>query len=73
MVSEFDDTKRSCRRRLAGHNERRRKGSNESMGKINPPQGTYSSINGSAVSWMCLVLSVCIFIAFIHPLVLLVV
>ncbi|KAL3652573.1 hypothetical protein CASFOL_002254 [Castilleja foliolosa] len=24
-VSEFDDTKRSCRRRLAGHNERRRK------------------------------------------------
>ncbi|KAM7255310.1 hypothetical protein ACFE04_020551 [Oxalis oulophora] len=26
-VSEFDDTKRSCRRRLAGHNERRRKSS----------------------------------------------
>ncbi|CAL0309328.1 unnamed protein product [Lupinus luteus] len=24
-LSEFDDTKRSCRRRLAGHNERRRK------------------------------------------------
>ncbi|XP_075079985.1 squamosa promoter-binding-like protein 3 [Nicotiana tabacum] len=24
-VSEFDGTKRSCRRRLAGHNERRRK------------------------------------------------
>ncbi|GFP79663.1 squamosa promoter-binding protein 2 [Phtheirospermum japonicum] len=24
-VSEFDQTKRSCRRRLAGHNERRRK------------------------------------------------
>ncbi|XP_027347530.1 squamosa promoter-binding-like protein 3 [Abrus precatorius] len=24
-VSEFDDSKRSCRRRLAGHNERRRK------------------------------------------------
>ncbi|KAG7026565.1 Squamosa promoter-binding protein 1, partial [Cucurbita argyrosperma subsp. argyrosperma] len=24
-VSEFDETKRSCRRRLAGHNERRRK------------------------------------------------
>lgn len=39
MVSKFDDTKRSCRRRLAGHNERRRKNSNESMGKINPPQG----------------------------------
>ncbi|XP_057247096.1 squamosa promoter-binding protein 1 [Beta vulgaris subsp. vulgaris] len=26
-LSEFDDTKRSCRRRLAGHNERRRKNS----------------------------------------------
>lgn len=26
-LTEFDDTKRSCRRRLAGHNERRRKGS----------------------------------------------
>ncbi|KAF7803429.1 squamosa promoter-binding-like protein 3 isoform X1 [Senna tora] len=24
-VSEFDDTKKSCRKRLAGHNERRRK------------------------------------------------
>ncbi|XP_056694111.1 squamosa promoter-binding protein 1-like [Spinacia oleracea] len=28
-LSEFDDTKRSCRRRLAGHNERRRKKSND--------------------------------------------
>ncbi|XP_057455526.1 squamosa promoter-binding-like protein 3 isoform X2 [Lotus japonicus] len=26
-LGEFDDTKRSCRRRLAGHNERRRKNS----------------------------------------------
>lgn len=26
-MGEFDDAKRSCRRRLAGHNERRRKGS----------------------------------------------
>ncbi|OAY68003.1 Squamosa promoter-binding-like protein 7 [Ananas comosus] len=25
VISEFDDAKRSCRRRLAGHNERRRK------------------------------------------------
>ncbi|XP_077242967.1 squamosa promoter-binding-like protein 7 [Tasmannia lanceolata] len=31
LVSEFDDSKRSCRRRLAGHNERRRKSTNESM------------------------------------------
>ncbi|KAL8171909.1 hypothetical protein V2J09_023713 [Rumex salicifolius] len=29
-VSEFDEVKRSCRRRLAGHNERRRKGSTSS-------------------------------------------
>ncbi|XP_054803663.1 squamosa promoter-binding-like protein 3 [Prosopis cineraria] len=26
-LGEFDDTKRSCRKRLAGHNERRRKNS----------------------------------------------
>ncbi|XP_057507099.1 squamosa promoter-binding-like protein 3 [Actinidia eriantha] len=32
-LSEFDDTKRSCRKRLAGHNERRRKGSSESRGE----------------------------------------
>ncbi|XVF22830.1 hypothetical protein REPUB_Repub12eG0204800 [Reevesia pubescens] len=30
VVSEFDDSKRSCRRRLAGHNERRRKSSHDS-------------------------------------------
>ncbi|CAK7322744.1 unnamed protein product [Dovyalis caffra] len=29
-LSEFDETKRSCRRRLAGHNERRRKNAGES-------------------------------------------
>ncbi|XP_058095779.1 squamosa promoter-binding-like protein 3 [Magnolia sinica] len=29
-LSEFDEAKRSCRRRLAGHNERRRKNSTES-------------------------------------------
>ncbi|XP_050371311.1 squamosa promoter-binding-like protein 3 [Argentina anserina] len=28
-LSEFDENKRSCRRRLAGHNERRRKSSSE--------------------------------------------
>jgi len=32
-LSEFDDTKRSCRKRLAGHNERRRKNSSESNGE----------------------------------------
>ncbi|KAF8409218.1 hypothetical protein HHK36_005292 [Tetracentron sinense] len=30
---EFDEAKRSCRRRLAGHNERRRKNSSESHGE----------------------------------------
>ncbi|XWS19622.1 hypothetical protein CRYUN_Cryun31cG0031500 [Craigia yunnanensis] len=32
-LSEFDDAKRSCRRRLAGHNERRRKSSSEYHGE----------------------------------------
>ncbi|KAL5794925.1 hypothetical protein ACOSP7_003519 [Xanthoceras sorbifolium] len=32
-VSEFDDSKRSCRRRLAGHNERRRKSSHDSVSR----------------------------------------
>ncbi|XP_039130552.1 squamosa promoter-binding-like protein 3 [Dioscorea cayenensis subsp. rotundata] len=32
-LAEFDETKRSCRRRLAGHNERRRKSSSESQGE----------------------------------------
>ncbi|KAJ6827762.1 putative squamosa promoter-binding-like protein 7 [Iris pallida] len=32
-ITEFDDTKRSCRRRLAGHNERRRKSSNGAAGE----------------------------------------
>ncbi|PWA75293.1 SBP-like protein [Artemisia annua] len=32
-LTEFDDAKRSCRRRLAGHNERRRKSSYESYGE----------------------------------------
>ena len=30
-LSEFDEAKRSCRRRLAGHNKRRRKGSSEAQ------------------------------------------
>ncbi|KAM0006670.1 putative transcription factor SBP family [Helianthus debilis subsp. tardiflorus] len=32
-VTEFDDAKRSCRMRLAGHNERRRKSSYENFGE----------------------------------------
>uniref|UniRef100_A0A6N2MXQ5 SBP-type domain-containing protein n=1 Tax=Salix viminalis TaxID=40686 RepID=A0A6N2MXQ5_SALVM len=33
VVSEFDNAKRSCRRRLAGHNERRRKNSQDSVSR----------------------------------------
>ncbi|KAM7525079.1 hypothetical protein LguiA_014981 [Lonicera macranthoides] len=32
-ISQFDEAKRSCRRRLLGHNERRRKSSYESHGE----------------------------------------
>lgn len=32
-ISEFDEAKRSCRRRLAGHNERRRKSSSDFPGE----------------------------------------
>ncbi|KAA8520469.1 hypothetical protein F0562_014725 [Nyssa sinensis] len=42
-VSEFDDSKRSCRRRLAGHNERRRKSSHDSLAR-NPSQGRALSL-----------------------------
>ncbi|WCJ32192.1 squamosa promoter binding protein-like 4 [Euphorbia peplus] len=37
---EFDDSKRSCRRRLAGHNERRRKSSGEGPGEGSNRKGT---------------------------------
>ncbi|XP_068649503.1 squamosa promoter-binding-like protein 8 [Aristolochia californica] len=58
VVSEFDDSKRSCRRRLAGHNERRRKSSHDAMAR-NPstdnklPGGRFpciSSTSGLALS-----------------------
>ncbi|KAL9454235.1 hypothetical protein AB3S75_009767 [Citrus x aurantiifolia] len=39
-LSEFDETKRSCRRRLAGHNERRRKNAAESNGEGSSCKGT---------------------------------
>ncbi|KAJ4841140.1 hypothetical protein Tsubulata_006433 [Turnera subulata] len=38
-LTEFDETKRSCRRRLAGHNERRRKSSVESYGEGSSRKG----------------------------------
>ncbi|CAN6691038.1 unnamed protein product [Malus baccata var. baccata] len=36
---EFDEAKRSCRRRLAGHNERRRKSSGEPYGESSSRRG----------------------------------
>ncbi|KAL2944373.1 Squamosa promoter-binding protein 1 [Bienertia sinuspersici] len=42
-LSEFDETKRSCRRRLAGHNERRRKSSSDLQGDT----GSSSQTKGS--------------------------
>ncbi|KAM7280920.1 hypothetical protein ACFE04_008054 [Oxalis oulophora] len=49
-LPEFDETKRSCRRRLAGHNERRRKSSTEPYGGessnrkgVTPPSQCWSN------------------------------
>ncbi|PRQ31201.1 putative transcription factor SBP family [Rosa chinensis] len=38
-LAEFDEAKRSCRRRLAGHNERRRKSSGEPYGEGSSRRG----------------------------------
>jgi hypothetical protein len=48
-ISEFDDAKRSCRRRLAGHNERRRKSNaSEAMARgVAHPHGTCPSVRQS--------------------------
>ncbi|KAJ8749384.1 hypothetical protein K2173_018874 [Erythroxylum novogranatense] len=43
-LSEFDENKRSCRRRLAGHNERRRKTSAESHQEGSNRKGTGSEL-----------------------------
>nr|ALA04574.1 squamosa promoter binding protein-like 3a [Platanus x hispanica] len=42
-ILEFDEAKRSCRRRLAGHNERRRKNSTESHGEGSSRRENHSS------------------------------
>ncbi|XP_052206564.1 squamosa promoter-binding protein 1-like [Diospyros lotus] len=39
-ISEFDENKRSCRRRLAGHNERRRKNAADSHAEGSSRKGT---------------------------------
>ncbi|KAF4348071.1 hypothetical protein CsatB_020584 [Cannabis sativa] len=43
-LSEFDETRRSCRRRLAGHNERRRKSSGESHQESSSRKGTATQL-----------------------------
>ncbi|CAH9143339.1 unnamed protein product [Cuscuta epithymum] len=49
-VTEFDDSKRSCRRRLAGHNERRRKALSENRGE-GPSRKQFGEavLNGSEI------------------------
>ncbi|XP_042013762.1 squamosa promoter-binding-like protein 14 [Salvia splendens] len=45
-LSEFDDGKRSCRRRLAGHNRRRRKTQPEdATPRVPVPSGSHNDIN----------------------------
>lgn len=45
-LSEFDDGKRSCRRRLAGHNRRRRKTQPEdATPRVSVPSGPHNDIN----------------------------
>ncbi|KAJ6293032.1 hypothetical protein OIU78_025084 [Salix suchowensis] len=46
-LPEFDDTKRSCRRRLAGHNERRRKNTAESYGEGSSRKGVGTQLKES--------------------------
>ncbi|OMP00694.1 Transcription factor, SBP-box [Corchorus olitorius] len=46
VVSEFDDSKRSCRRRLAGHNERRRKSSHHDSASRNSAQENKMMMTG---------------------------
>lgn len=43
MLEEFDEGKRSCRRRLAGHNRRRRKTHPENMVNSGPLTDEHSS------------------------------
>ncbi len=45
MLTEFDEIKRSCRRRLAGHNERRRKPHLESSSSAAAAAAAAAAIN----------------------------
>ncbi|KAG5068475.1 hypothetical protein AAZX31_01G069300 [Glycine max] len=53
VVSEFDNSKRSCRRRLAGHNERRRKSSHDSVARNSSKGGcALSLLSSRSDSWL---------------------
>ncbi|XWS45870.1 hypothetical protein CRYUN_Cryun14cG0016300 [Craigia yunnanensis] len=52
VLSEFDDSKRSCRRRLAGHNERRRKSSQDSASRNSAQGRALSLLSSRADSWI---------------------
>ncbi|XVE74068.1 hypothetical protein DITRI_Ditri11bG0169300 [Diplodiscus trichospermus] len=52
LVSEFDDSKRSCRRRLAGHNERRRKSFHDSTTRNSAQGRALSLLSPRADSWI---------------------
>ncbi|EXB44631.1 Squamosa promoter-binding-like protein 5 [Morus notabilis] len=47
-LSEFDETRRSCRRRLAGHNERRRKSSAETHAEGSGRKGIGAQLKDTA-------------------------
>ncbi|KAJ9560125.1 hypothetical protein OSB04_005285 [Centaurea solstitialis] len=73
LLREFDDGKRSCRKRLAGHNERRRKPHagvlSERCGRLLPSynigvKGTYINVFISSINSNNLVY--CIFILFVQ-------
>ncbi|KAL2466811.1 Squamosa promoter-binding-like protein 12 [Abeliophyllum distichum] len=49
-VSEFDQTKRSCRSRLAGHNERRRKSSSRLVKRAQTTEDSRTTSTGSLMA-----------------------
>ncbi|XP_065859451.1 squamosa promoter-binding-like protein 7 isoform X2 [Euphorbia lathyris] len=51
VVSEFDESKRSCRRRLAGHNERRRKTNHDSFPRSSFHGNALSLLSRNGESW----------------------
>lgn len=59
VVSEFDDSKRSCRRRLAGHNERRRKSSHHDSASRNSAQGTWKFLFLFLIEIPCCMIYMC--------------